>query len=399
MHGVHLNKSSHIPSAGSTSKMEEQVRIRCAVVRGGTSRAVFIMRNELPSDPVVRDRVILAIFGSPDARQIDGLGGADPLTSKLAIIGPASRPDADVDYTFGQVDIHSPSIGYSSNCGNISSGVGPFAIDEGLVDAKEPLTEVRIHNTNTNKIIVAEVPVVGNKAAVEGDYKIDGVPGTGAKIMMDWTGTAGASTGRLLPTGNARDTIDLEGKKIEVSVVDVGDSVLFVRAPDVGLKGTETPKEFDSNTAAIQRLEAIRKKARELSPLLQQARRTPGIACVNGPTSYVNHVTMEVVNADEVDFVSRYLFMGILHKAYPGSGTVCTGVAARIPGTIVNEVIPKKAREKEVIRIGHPAGVCTVESIVQPKGQEFLVKRVAIGRTARRIMDGYVCVPRKVFVA
>lgn len=189
--------------------MSEMLRVRCAILRGGTSKGIFLHENDLPRDRVLRDRMILAIFGSPDVRQIDGLGGADPLTSKLAIIGPSSRPDADVDYTFGQVSIKEPLIDYSGNCGNISAAVGPFAIDEGLVRAQEPVTYVRIHNTNTGKIIVAEVPVQNGKAKVTGDYQIDGVPGTGAKIMLDFAGTAGAATGRLLPTGRPIDVLDV----------------------------------------------------------------------------------------------------------------------------------------------------------------------------------------------
>jgi 2-methylaconitate cis-trans-isomerase PrpF len=182
--------------------------LRCSIVRGGTSKGVFIMKNELPSDPAMRDKVLLAVFGSPDIRQIDGLGGADVLTSKLAIIGPPSRPDADVDYTFGQVSFEAPMVDYNGNCGNISSAVGPFAIDEGLVAATEPVTTVRIHLTNSGHILTALVPVENGKAAVRGDCAIDGVPGSGAKITLDWSQVTGTvSGGKLLPTGNARDVI------------------------------------------------------------------------------------------------------------------------------------------------------------------------------------------------
>ena len=169
----------------------EMEQLRCAIVRGGTSKGVFIMKNELPHDPAKRDAVISAIYGSPDVRQIDGLGGADVLTSKLAIISPSTRKDADVDYTFGQVSIDTEFVDYGGNCGNISSAVGPFAIDEGLVEPKEPITTVRIHLTNSNNILVADVPVKNGRAAVEGDFKIDGCPGTGAKITLDWSDTVG----------------------------------------------------------------------------------------------------------------------------------------------------------------------------------------------------------------
>lgn len=205
---------------------EEQKRIRTAIMRGGTSRALFVMRNELPADPAVRDRVILRLYGSPDVRQIDGLAGADPLTSKLAIIGPPTRPDADVDYTFGQVSITDAFVDYAGNCGNISSAVGPYAIDEGLVDPVEPVTTVRIHQTNTQCILLAHVPVRNGKAAVEGDYHIDGVPGTGARIALDFADTEGSITGRLLPTGNPVDRLEVPGVgPIELSLVDAGTPV------------------------------------------------------------------------------------------------------------------------------------------------------------------------------
>lgn len=186
----------------------EMEALRCAIVRGGTSKGVFIMRNELPADPALRDKAILAIYGSPDLRQIDGLGGADTLTSKLAIIGPPTREGADVDCTFGQVSITDPFVDYGGNCGNISSAVGPFAIDMGLVEPVEPVTTVRIHMTNTGRILTAQVPVRNGKAAVEGDFAIDGVPGTGARITLDWSDVVGGITGRLLPTGSPKDVIE-----------------------------------------------------------------------------------------------------------------------------------------------------------------------------------------------
>ena len=206
-------------------------------MRAGTSRGLFVMRNELPADPVLRDRAILRMYGSPDIRQIDGIGGADSLTSKLAIIGPSTREGADVDYTFAQISIPAARVDFTGNCGNISSGVGPFAIDQGLVEAVEPVTTVRIHQTNTNCLIIARVPVVNGMAAVEGDYKIDGVPGTGARIELDFSDTAGSLTNRLLPTGNPIDKLEVPGVgAIDVSIVDAGNPCVFVRGPIWGLR-------------------------------------------------------------------------------------------------------------------------------------------------------------------
>ncbi|MCC8194842.1 MAG: proline racemase family protein, partial [Deltaproteobacteria bacterium] len=233
----------------------EMEMLRCAIVRGGTSKGVFIMKNELPKEPEKRDAVIRAIYGSPDIRQIDGLGGADVLTSKLAIISPPSRPDADVDYTFGQVSFETDFIDYKGNCGNISAAVGPFAIDEGMVEPVEPVTTVRIHLTNSGNILVAEVPVKDGKAMVTGDYAIDGCPGTGAKITLDWSDVAGGVTGKLLPTGNVKDVVTVDGKRYTISLVDVGNPLVFIHASSLGMKGTESPAEIEGNKPLMELIE------------------------------------------------------------------------------------------------------------------------------------------------
>jgi PrpF protein len=227
-------------------------------VRGGTSKGVFIMANQYPNDPAKRDAVVLAVYGSPDVRQIDGLGGSDVLTSKHAIISPSTRPDADVDYTFGQVSIDTAYVDYRGNCGNISSAVGPFVIDEGMVEPVEPITTVRIRMTNSNRILVAEVPVKDGKAMVDGDYAIDGVPGTGAKIAIDWSDVVGGITGKFLPTGNAKDIIEVDGVKYPVSIADAGNPVVFINAASLKMKGTELPNEIESNKPLLETIEKIR---------------------------------------------------------------------------------------------------------------------------------------------
>jgi len=381
---------------------EEQKRIPCVLMRGGTSRALFVMRNHLPADPVLRDRVILRMYGSPDVRQIDGIGGADPLTSKLAIIGPPTRPDADVDYTFAQVSIDRPFVDYAGNCGNISSAVGPFAIDEGLVDAVEPITRVRIHQTNTRCILVAEVPVVGRRAAVEGDYRIDGVPGTGARIRLDFSDTAGAISGHLLPTGSPVDRLTVpELGPVEVSVIDAGTPTVFVRAADLGLKGTERPDEIEADRALNERIEYIRGTAalwlRLVEDWTQAANQTPYLpffALVRAPADYLDLSMARQVRREEVDLIARLLFMRRVHKAYPVTGAVATGAAARIPGTVVHDVLREEARERAEIRIGHPSGVLEVEVQVQRQTGEYRLTRAVISRTARRILEGYIFVPR-----
>jgi 2-methylaconitate cis-trans-isomerase PrpF len=384
--------------------MAEQRRIRCVLMRGGTSRGLYVMRNELPQDPALRDRVILAMYGSPDVRQIDGIGGADALTSKLAIIGPPTREDADVDYTFGQVSITSPFVDYAGNCGNISSGVGPFAIDEGLVDAVEPKTTVRIHQTNTKSIIVAEVPVREGKAAVEGDYSVAGVPGTGARIGLDFSDTAGAVTGQILPTGNVRDVLQVDGVgRVEVSIVDAGNPVIFVRASRLGLLGTESPAEIDADAGLLDSIERVRGHAAQRIGMVGEWREAaekspyvPFIALVGPAQEYTSLGTGELVKSREVDFVSRLLFMLRMHKAYPITGTVCTGAAARIPGTIVQEVAGQSP-EGHVVRIGHPSGVIDVEAEVDVGSSGPILRRASVGRTARRIMEGYIFVPEQIY--
>lgn len=384
--------------------MAQQRRIRCVLMRGGTSRGLYVMRNVLPKDPVLRDRVILAMYGSPDIRQIDGIGGADALTSKLAIVGPPTREDADVDYTFGQVSITAHLVDYAGNCGNISSGVGPFAIDEGLVDAVEPLTVVRIHQTNTRSIIVAEVPVSDGQAAVEGEYRIDGVPGSGAKIGLDFSDTAGAVTGRVLPTGRLRDLLEVEGVgQVEVSIVDAGNPVVFVRASRLGLRGVESPREIDGDAKLLESIERIRGHAAQVMGMVADWRQAadlspyvPFIALVEPAQDYLSFGSGEKVAAGQVDFVSWLLFMLKMHKAYPVTGTVCTGTAARIPGTVVHEVA-NLSPESQVVRIGHPSGVIDVETEVEFMDSGPVLRRALIGRTARRIMEGYIFVPERVY--
>jgi hypothetical protein len=384
---------------------EEQKRIPCVLMRGGTSRGLYVMRNELPADRELRDKVILRMYGSPDIRQIDGMGGADALTSKLAIIGPPTRPDADVDYTFAQVSITDRLVDYKGNCGNISSGVGPFAIDQGLVDAVEPMTTVRIHQTNTDSIIVTDVPVCGGKARVDGDYHSDGVPGTGARIGLDFSSTAGGVTGKLLPTGNPVDTLDVPGVgRIQASLVDAGNPCVFVRANDLGIKGTETPAEIDADRALNDRIERVRGVSAVIMGLVdsweEAAKKSPYVpffVLVSPSADYVDFTSGKTVEAEHVDFVARLLFMLKMHKTYAVTGTVCTGAAAKIPGTLVYEAARPESRGRTLTLIGHPAGVIDVEAAVDASGDSPVLTRASIGRTARRIMEGYVFVPWSVY--
>lgn len=380
----------------------DQERIRCVFMRGGTSRGAYLLEGDLPRDPVVRDQVLLAIYGSPDRRQIDGIGGADPLTSKVAIVGRSRRPDADVDYTFGQVSIATPLVDYNSSCGNMAAGIGPFVVDEGLVPADEPITRVRIYHTNIRKIIVAEVPVRDGKAVVEGDCVIAGVPGSGARILLDFPDVGGTATGRLLPTGRSQEEMHINGRSVRVSIVDAAVPVVFVRAEDVGMAGTELPGDITARPDLMATLEEIRCRAAERIGLVSDWQRatertpsSPKVHVVSAPAAYTR-VDGEPVWPGEIDLVGRALAMQKPHGTYAVTGGICAGVASRIPGTVVNEACSSTAGDR--VRIGHPAGTITFEIGLEPRGDDFAVTRAALERTARRIMEGFVYVPRTRFV-
>ena len=380
-------------------------KIPCVYMRGGTSKAVFFHDKDLPKDAAERDKVILSAFGSPDRRQIDGMGGANTSTSKVAVIKKSERPGIDVDYDFGQVDVNAPIVGKTMNCGNISSAVGPFAIDEGLVEAVEPMTEVHIFNTNTQKEIIAQVPVKDGRAVTEGDFAIDGVPGTAAKITLKFVAPQGAASGKLLPTGHAKDSIEIEGKTYEYSFVDAANPVIFVHPEDFGVKGTEIPSEFNAlaNCKEICRiLEIIRGTgavtlgfAKDLEDARVNSQTLPKIAFATKPVDYTAGSGKEI-KAGDTDFVGRLFSVGMkMIDAYMGTGAICTVTAANTPGTIVNEI----ARESlgtgriEHLRIGHPWGI--MDAYADLKVYEDGHHEVLSGnldRTARRIMEGFVYV-------
>jgi 2-methylaconitate cis-trans-isomerase PrpF len=366
-------------------------------MRCGTSKGIFLHKNHLPQDETQRDRVILAIFGSPDPRQIDGLGGAEPLTSKLALIGPPSRADADVDYTFGQVEIGKPFIHYSGLCGNISSGIGTFAIEEGLVRATAPVTRVRVHSTNTRQVYTLDVPVRDGLPLAIGDYKVDGVPGTGAKITVDMVGTVASMRKGLFPTGKKKDAIDIPGLgTVTVSVVDVVNPCAFIRAEELGLKGDEISKDMTREVYGF--MDDIRSKVAGLLGLenwdLQENKDpTPFLAFVSAARDYANRLNGETVREGDVDFLSRVYFLGGIHQTYPGSISCVTAAAAKLPGTVVHDICKRSG--ESAVRIGHPGGVIAVEAEAGKDGDgNDAIRKVTYGRTARRIMDGTVYVPR-----
>lgn len=377
-------------------------RVACTIMRGGTSRAVFVKEADMPVGRAARDRVILGLFGSPDRRQIDGLGGADVLTSKFAMIGPSTRDDADVDYTFVQVGIANATLDYNGNCGNISAAVGPYAIEEGLVRAVEPVTVIRIHNTNTGKVFTAHVPVVDGFPAVEGDASVAGVPGSGAPIFLDYSETAGAVTGGFLPTGNVVDELEVKGVgAVRVTLADVANPVVYVLADDLGLRGTESPEDFDSNPELNRRLEAIRCHAAVAFGMVDvcdaatlECSTFPLLTVLQRPSAYRTYGSGVEISAEEVDLVVRMQALQQTHKAYAGTGTANLGATAMVPGTLPNLVLSDRARRSGLIRFGHPTGVSEVEAAVEYRDGAWSIVRVGYVRTARRIMEGYAYVRR-----
>jgi 2-methylaconitate cis-trans-isomerase PrpF len=375
----------------------DQIGIRCVFMRGGTSRGAYLNEKDLPADPELREKLVLAIYGSPDARQIDGLGGADPLTSKVAIVGPSTHPDADVNYTFGQVRIDEPHVDFSGNCGNISSGIGPFAIEEGLVEAREPVTTVRVYVTNTDSILTADVPVRNGTALVGGEAEIAGVPGTGAPIFLDF-GDAGSTLGLgILPTGNPTDVLDTGMGPVEVSLVDAGNPGVFVSPSVFGLRGTELPAEFTAEQLAqmelVRSAGAVRlglvdtpERAAEVTPAI------PKLYLISPPADYLD-LAGRPVRAEQISVVGRGLIMRVPHQAYAATILVCTAAAALIPGTLVHRAARPDPENPGRIRIGHPSGVMGIEATIEWQDGQPVMRRAAVERTARRIMEGTVYVP------
>jgi 2-methylaconitate isomerase len=363
-----------------------QRRIRAVFMRGGTSRCLVFYDEDLPHAGPPRDRILLTALGSPDpyGRQLDGLGGGISSLSKACIIGPATHPEADVDYTFAQVEVRVPAVDYRGNCGNCSSAVGPFAIDEGLVKATGDEMIVRIHNTNTRKIIVAHVPVKDGEAAVEGDFELAGVRGRGARIALDFLDPGGAGTGRLLPSGAAREVIG----GVEASMVDATNAMVFVRAQDLGLSGIERPEAIDANRTVSAKLEAIRVEAGERMGI-PGSTAVPKVAVVAPPTAF-DGLDGQVYEADAADVVARVISMGNCHRAFALTAAMCLAVAARIDGTVVNECAGSATGD---LRLGHPSGVLPVAAAVRTRDGAPWAELVTVYRTARRLMEGFVRVP------
>lgn len=378
-----------------------QIRIPAVFMRGGTSKAIIFHARDLPEDEGERHRIFLRAIGSPDPgkRQLDGMGGGVSSLSKICVIGPATRPDADVDYTFIQIPVTSDVPDYSANCGNMSSAIGPFAVEEGLVAAADGEVVVRIHNTNTAKIIESRFRVQERVPLVEGAFVNPGVAGTGAQIQLGFLDPGGAGTGRLLPTGNVTDLLEdlILDAPVAASLVDATNAVVFVQAEALGLTGYETPDEIEGRKDVMSRLEAIRCVASVrmgLSPNTEDAHKlagSPKVAMVASPRSYVS-TAGETIPAEAFDIAVRMISMGQAHRAVTLTGAMCTAVASRIIGSCVADAL--RAYDADLIRIGHSSGVLPVKARVSHGQAGWTVERATVFRTARRLMEGMILVPQ-----
>lgn len=372
-----------------------QNEIPCIIFRGGTSKGLFFMEELIPPSGNERDVFLLKVMGSPDLRQIDGLGGATSTTSKVAIISKSDRADADINYTFAQVSIDKPVVDYKGNCGNISSAVGAYAIEMGLVEAADQETVVRIYNTNTNKVIFSYVQTPNNQITYEGDFSIAGVPGTSAPVKVSFKNPGGAVTGKVLPTGNTTDILDIpDFGKVIVSIVDVSNPLVFVQAVSIGLKGTELPEDIDNSKKTLDLLETIRGVAAQKLGFVQNwrdaATKSPSVPkmTIVAKSNEYKTVNGEIICKQDIDILGRMMSMQKAHKTYALTGALCTAAALVIPGTVVNDLY-EKSFNSEKLRIGHPGGVIQVGVKTSVNAEGGIDVSWAWGyRTARLIMKG-----------
>ena len=378
-----------------------QAKLPAVFMRGGTSKAVIFHARDLPADRDAWAPIFLSLMGSPDPsmRQLDGMGGGVSSLSKVCVVGPPTHPDADVDYTFAQILIDTPRVDTGINCGNMSSAIGPFAIDEGLVVRPNGGDAVvRIHNTNTRKIIVARFPMEGALAAIDGDMAIDGVAGTGAPIRLEFLAPGGARTGRLLPTGHARDTLEVpDAGPVTVSLVDAANPCVMVAAATLGATATETPAQIEADKPLMAKLEAIRRSASVtmgIAPNIDAAANmsAPFIAMLAQPTAMTT-LSGRTLSLADMDIVVRVISSGQPHRATPLTGALCFAVATRIEGSLAAAMARGLAPDASQIRIAHPSGVIVVDARVRPAANATAqphAEYAAVYRTARRLFEGRV---------
>ena len=367
-------------------------------MRGGTSKALVFHARDLPTDLAARDAIFIAAIGSPDhyGRQLNGMGGGVSSLSKVCLVGSPSRDDADVDYTFGQVQIKEARVDYRSNCGNMSSAIGPFAVDQGLVNSRDGMATVRIHNTNTGKLIHSTFSVRSGRVIEEGSLEIPCVAGTGAPIRLDFLHPGGSGTGKLLPSGNVADVLHVPGVgQIEVSMVDAANACVFINAADVGLLGTELPDQLELDANLLTLLASIRQQASVAMGIAPDfgAAAAPAIPFIGfvSPAQDSPTLSGDGVAAAETDVTVRMLSNGQPHRALPATAALCVAVAAGIEGTVVQRAA-RRGRTSDTLRIGMPSGILQVGASVRRDGPTWHAQHGTFYRTARRLFEGFVYV-------
>jgi len=378
-----------------------RLRIPAAWMRGGTSKGLFFVADDLPADAGARERVLLRALGSPDpyGKQIDGLGGATSSTSKAVIMARSARGDCDVDYLFAQVPVERGAIDWSGNCGNLTAAVGPFAIARGLVAApRDGLATVRIWQANIGKRIVAQVPMRDGEVQEEGEFVLDGVAFPSAEIRLDFLDPAGSGEGGLFPSGQPTDRLNVPGLgEVEATLINAGNPLVLVATAHFGLRGNETQAELNGDRELLRRCEELRvagSLAMRLAGDEAAARarqHTPKLALLAPPAAYVA-ADGKAIAAGRIDLNARVLSMGVFHHAIPGTAAIALAAAAAIPGTLAQRQLA--APPAGMLRSGHPSGVVEVGvEASQSTDGGWTLARAWMSRSARLLMDGCVCLP------
>lgn len=375
-------------------------KFKTVFMRGGTSKGCMFLKEDLPENRAEWDSIFLQAMGDPDPKQIDGMGGTVSSNNKIVIVWKSEEPDVDVEYLVGQVIVGKSQVDYKSNCGNMTAAVGPFAVEEGLVDIVQPVTTVRMLNRNTDKYINVTVPIDPETGsfAQEGDCAIAGVDGTAAELKVKFLNPAGAKTGKLLPTGQCLDILDIPGfGRLEATILDVSNPMVLVRAEDIGMTGTELPEEINANAEVSELLEKIRGTAccmmgfaKDLKDATDNSPAVPKVGFVTVPRSYTDIAGQHVCEAD-MDVCARVISVFKCHKACPLTSASAISVAAAMKGSVVEKVL-RPMEQVENVRIGHPSGIMTMCPELKNEGGQLVLPSVAVQRTARRIMDGTIYV-------
>ena len=357
--------------------MPTQTKIPCVLMRGGTSKGAYFLASDLPTDSDLRDRVLLRIMGSPDPRQIDGLGGADPLTTKVAIVGPASRPDADVDYLFAQVVVDEPTVDISPNCGNMLAGVGPFAIEAGLCRASDPETRIRIHMVNSQNVCEVVLNTPGGIVTYDGDARIDGVPGTAAPVLTKFLDTAGSTCGALLPSGNLVDVID----GVPCTLIDNGMPVVVMDARKFGRSGYEDRDALNKDTELKAAIEKIRLKAGPMMNLGDVTDKVVPKMCLIAPPQHGGTVA------------TRCFIPHVCHATIGVLAAATIATACALPGSTADGIAVAPEGDSLLMSVEHPTGEVTVGLELEGGAHAPVVRSAALLRTTRRLMEGYALIP------